>query len=72
MREVDSYQKSKRDMCRERGVVCSERTRWMVGGGWWWQRYGYGDAHCLAGVEDSRPEFLTRTQTWSAYKVSWR
>jgi hypothetical protein len=36
----------------------------MVDGGWWWWwwRDWYGEAHCLAVVKDSRPEFLTRTQ----------
>jgi hypothetical protein len=31
MKRVNSYQKSERDMNRERGVVCGERTT----GGWW-------------------------------------
>jgi hypothetical protein len=51
MKGVDSYQKSKRDMARERGVVCGERTI----GGWWVVvvRDGYGEAHCLAVVKGS-------------------
>ncbi len=56
MKRVDSYQKSEREIARE-GIVCGER---VVGGG----RDEYGEAHRLAVVKDSCPEFLTRTQTW--------
>jgi len=69
MKRVDPYQRSMRDMAREKGVPCGERTT-----GWWvvvvvvvvkgWVRRG-AVAKDTTSTCTSRPEFLngTRTQT---------